>query len=69
MTSRLEQDIEKGLKVLDPILIPMEAKSVDPDIATYIDCVLRENQDYNSWIHDTRTCEKVKTTLQGAQGM
>jgi hypothetical protein len=68
-TSRPEQDIEKGLKVLDPILASLEAESVDPDIANYIDSVLQEYQEFNSWIHDTGTCNKVRRTLQRAQGM
>ena len=69
-TSRHDQAIETTLRSFNPSLICLEGESIDDDIATYIDFVLRDNQDPKAWNRDAETCQKVKASLlQGAQGM
>jgi hypothetical protein len=69
-TSRQERDIEKGLQSLGPILISLEGASVDLDIETYLDQMLRDDQNQMEWNWDEEISAQVKTSLsQGAQGM
>jgi hypothetical protein len=67
-TSRQEPEIQKVLRSLDPILICLEGEFVERDITLYLDWMLRDDQKWKAWDHDTRF--KIKTSLmQGAQGM
>jgi hypothetical protein len=67
-TSRQEPDIQKVLRSLDPILVCLEGEFVESDITLYLDWMLRDDQRWKAWDHDTRY--KIKTSLmQGAQGM
>jgi hypothetical protein len=67
-TSRQEPDIQKVLRSLDPILTCLEGEFVERDIVSYLDWMLRADQERKAWDHDTRN--KIKASLlQGAQGM
>jgi hypothetical protein len=69
-TSRHEQVIETRLRPLSLSFLCLEGDFIDGDIATYLDFVLRDNQDLKAWNRDADICQKVKTSLlQGAQGM
>jgi hypothetical protein len=68
VTSRQEPDIQKVLRLLDPIPICLEGEFVERDIMLYLDWMLRDDQKRKAWDRDTRY--KIKTSLmQGAQGM
>jgi hypothetical protein len=68
VTSRQEPDIQKVLRSLDPILVCLEGEFVDRDIMSYLDWMLRDDQKWRTWDHDTRY--KIKISLmEGAQGM
>ena len=69
-TSRPERDIEIRLLSLQPFSICLEGESVDLDIATYLDRMLQDNEDWTAWNVDVDIRDKVKMSLlQGAQGM
>ena len=69
-TSRQERDIEIRLLSLQPLSICLEGESVDLDIATYVDRMLRDNEDSTAWNVDVHIRDKVKMSLlDGAQGM
>jgi hypothetical protein len=69
-TSRQERDIETRLELLGPSSLCLEGESVDLDIATYLDWMLRDKQGPKAWNRDGHIRDKIKTSLlQGAQGM
>ena len=69
-TSRQERDIEIRILSLQPLSICLEGESVDLDIATYVDRMLRDYEDSTAWNVDVDIPDKVKMSLlQGAQGM
>ena len=69
-TSRQEREIELGFQPLGPVSICLEGKSVDLDIATYLDQMLQDNEQPAAWNKDTHTRDRVKILLlKGAQGM
>ena len=69
-TSREDVDIKIGLMELSPISICLEGKSVNADIAIYLDSMLRPDPKRKTWRDHADTCNEVKASLtKGAQGM
>ena len=69
-TSREDVDIKNGLKKLNPASICLEGNSVNTDIATYLDWMLRPDPERKTWRDHADTRNEVKTSLmKGAQGM
>ena len=69
-TSREDVDIKIGLMELGPVSISFEGDSVNTDIATYLDWMLRPDPERKTWRDCADTRKAVERSLtRNAQGM